>query len=64
MLTTKKKKSIKINPAFAIKFTYSVNAHTSSQSIERLNGKKISKYETRRDRKFSKNPSWFIQSKR
>ncbi len=54
-------KSIKVRYAFATKFTYSVNAHTLSQSIERQNEKKISRFETKRDRKFSKNSTYFTQ---
>jgi hypothetical protein len=63
MIIKKRKTSIKINSVFAIKFIYSVNAHTLSQSIERLNEKKISRWRMRQDKKFRQNLSWFFQSK-
>jgi hypothetical protein len=56
-------KSIRERSVFAIKFTYSINAHTLSQSIEVLNERKTSRFEMRQDRKFSKNSICFIRSK-
>jgi hypothetical protein len=59
--TKRSTKSIKVKSAFAIKLTYSVNAHTLSQSIKRREERKTSKSATRRDRKFSKNSTFIIQ---
>jgi hypothetical protein len=63
MIIKKMKTNIKVNFVFAIKFIYSVNVCTLSQSIKRLNEKKISRWEMRQDKKFKQNSSWFIQSK-
>jgi hypothetical protein len=61
-MITRTTKSIRERSVFAIKFTYSVNARTLSQSIEHRDERKTSKLETRRDRKFSKNSTCFIRS--
>jgi predicted ATP-dependent Lon-type protease len=48
----KKIKTIKKIRVYVIKFIISENAHTSSRRIENRAEKKISKFATKRDRKF------------